>query len=392
MMGRRFAAIVAALVVAATLGTTVAGATAPSWKIQSTPNPSGCCSGAYRSHLSGVSCTAATACTAVGPYSNSSGTGLTLAERWNGSTWKIQPTPNPAGATSSLLSGVSCTAATACTAVGDYINSSGKYLTLSERWNGSSWAIQLTANPSGAPISVLSGVSCTAATACTAVGDYVNSSGTYMPLAERWNGSSWAIQTPGPPIGARASYLSGVSCTAATACTAVGYYFPSSGPAQVLAERWNGSGWAMQSPPNPAGSGGNVLSGVTCTAATICTAVGENYSLSVTLAERWNGSSWAIQPTPNPAGATGSGLFGVSCRAATACTAVGHYTNSSGTYLTLAERWNGSSWVIQATPNPAGAKYSVLSGVSCTAATACTAVGDYYNSSGTDLTLAERYS
>ena len=73
--------------------------------------------------------------------------------------------------------------------------------------------------------------------------------------------------------------------------------------------------------------------------------------------------------------------------AATACTAVGDYGNSSGNDVTLAERWNGSSWKIQPTPNPTGQAASVLSGVSCTAATACTAVGDYYYGS-----LAERYS
>lgn len=80
VMGRRFAGIGAALVVAATLGTNVvAGATGPSWKIQPTPNPSG----ATGSSLSGVSCTAATACTAVGDYGNSSGNDVTLAERYS---------------------------------------------------------------------------------------------------------------------------------------------------------------------------------------------------------------------------------------------------------------------------------------------------------------------
>jgi hypothetical protein len=134
---------------------------------------------------------------------------------------------------------------------------------------------------------------------------------------------------------------------------------------------------------------------VSCTAATACTAVGEGYS-PVTeyfemLAERWNGSSWKIQPTPNPAGAFGSSLHGVSCAAATACTAVGYYGTSSST-VTLAERWNGSSWKSQPTPDPSGATFSDLIDVSCTAATACTGVGDGYHSSSTQVTLAERYS
>jgi hypothetical protein len=38
-----------------------------------------------------VSCMSVTACVAVG-----SSHGATLAERWNGATWTIQPAPNPA--------------------------------------------------------------------------------------------------------------------------------------------------------------------------------------------------------------------------------------------------------------------------------------------------------
>ena len=47
---------------------------------------------------------------------------MTLAEVWDGSTWTVQSTPNPTGATSGSLYGVSCTSATACTAVGTDAN------------------------------------------------------------------------------------------------------------------------------------------------------------------------------------------------------------------------------------------------------------------------------
>jgi hypothetical protein len=66
----------------------------------------------------------------------------------------------------------------------------------------------------------------------------------------------------------------------------------------------------------------------------------------------------------------------VSCTSATACTAVGHYQNGAGTRVTLAERWDGTSWTIQPTPSLSpNYFYTTLSGVSCTSATACTAVG-----------------
>ena len=135
-----------------------------------------------------MSCTAAKACTAIGGYTNAAYKQLTLAERWNGTSWKIQPTPNPVGASSSLFD-VSCTAANACTATGDYTNGASNDLTLAERWNGTSWKIQSTPNPVGASVSNLYGVSCTAAAACTAVGDHINAAGKELTLAERWSGA-----------------------------------------------------------------------------------------------------------------------------------------------------------------------------------------------------------
>jgi hypothetical protein len=149
-------------------------------------------------------------------------------------SWVIQATPNPAGATYILLSGVSCASAAACTAVGYYDNGSGVYVTLAEAWNGSRWKIQSTPNPAGGGI--LYGVSCTSATACTAAGGYVNSSEVAVTLAEAWNGSRWEIQATPVPAGAKHSYLSGVSCTPA-GCTAVGNHEDSSGVEVTLAER-----------------------------------------------------------------------------------------------------------------------------------------------------------
>ena len=71
------------------------------------PNPKGASDGSVNS----VSCSAAV-CEAVG------GTSLgTLAERWNGTKWHLQPAPNPS-AGPGQLAGIACTSARACIAVG----------------------------------------------------------------------------------------------------------------------------------------------------------------------------------------------------------------------------------------------------------------------------------
>jgi hypothetical protein len=121
---------------------------------------------------------------------------VTLAESWNGSTWSVVPTPDPAGSQGSFFNSVSCTAANACTAVGNYINAAGSTVPLAEAWNGSAWSIQPTPDPGGSTFSVLRAVSCTAANACTAVGEHINSAGNYATLAVAWNGTNWSVQAP----------------------------------------------------------------------------------------------------------------------------------------------------------------------------------------------------
>ena len=334
--GNRVGLFAVLLVLAAASAGASPAFAASGWTIEPTPNPTG----ASQSTLSGVSCTSAAACTVVGNYTNSAGTILTLAVRWNGTKWTIQPSGNPTGASQSTLSGVSCTSAAACTAVGNYTNSAGTILTL-ERWNGTKWTIQQTVNPGVSTRywvpNVLTGVSCTTSTACTAVGwdrlDECNFFHCYVDatLAEGSNGASWTVQSglPGYRFPIPIA-LEGVSCSAAAACAAVGSY-----NGATLAAGLSGPTWATQS--TPSGATSSDLAGVSCASATACTAVGQS---GETLAETWNGTTWTIQPTANPTAATSSRLNTVSCTTSAACTAVGYYTDSAGTVLTLAEQYS----------------------------------------------------
>jgi hypothetical protein len=349
--------VAAAVVVAAAaiilIGASAAPAGAPrGWSVTPSPNPR-----VPTGQLFWVSCLSAHSCMAVGTYVKASGIGVNLAEQWNGTSWRILPTPNPSGTAVNGLFGVACSSSSACMAVGASTTTTGTARALAERWNGTRWTIQPTPNPrpGGA---FLNGVSCTSASACTAVG-----SSNAGALAERWNGTRWAIQaTPNPSQGGGS--LSGVACTSASACTAVG-----GSNAGALAERWNGTTWRIQPTPNPA-QGGGFLTSVACTSASACTAVGT--SNAGTLAERWNGTRWRIQPTPTPAGAQFAFLNTVACASPSTCTAAGAYINHSGAFQTLAEHWNGTAWHRQATPNQGP---SLLIGLACTPAAACTAVG-----------------
>jgi hypothetical protein len=324
-------------------------------------------------------------CIAVGSGVN----GLAVAERWDGTAWSVVPTPNPPGAVVSSLNGVSCSSATACTAVGTY-QTQEVFAPLVERWNGIAWRVQPSPRPAGRLLSPLAAVSCAATNACTAVGCHFDGNiGCLASLAEEWDGAAWRIRSTPPTV----LSLNGVSCTSASTCMAVGIG-DNNGRRATLAERWNGSTWTVVPSPNPNGGQLVKLFGVSCPT-TVCIAVGsyaDRLGDVVTLAERWDGAKWRIHPTANPRGGEII-LSGVACRAATACTAVGNYQTGTGTTFTLAERWNGATWTIQPTPNPQGGIVEGIFGVSCSATSACTAVGNnFFNQSGDSRSLAERWN
>lgn len=302
------------------------------WSIQQTRSPS-----ATSNELTAVSCASAKNCMAVGSYQDGS-TFKTLAQRWTSHKWSIVHTPNPTASPSSRLDGIACASSKACTAVGSSQNGSA-IQTLVEHWNGKRWAIQKSRNPAHASLSFLTGVSCASRGVCTAVGYWLPSGGPAKRLAERWNGKKWSIQDTGNLTGATSSELLGVSCSAPAACTAVGYYDKSAKKARTLAERWNGKKWSIQRPVNPTTDPNKFLYAVSCTSPRACTAVGYTSGPVVwqaTLAEHWNGSGWTAQPSLHPG--TDSQLHGLSCVATSTCTAVGWSSKNSGPQRTLVER------------------------------------------------------
>lgn len=340
--------------------------------------------------LTGLSCTEANACVAAGGYGASFGD-QTLVESWDGTTWSVVASPDQT-TDDDVLNSVSCTSLSFCIAVGFYDNAAGIQRTLIESWRGKSWNI-VSSPDTGSGTNVLTGVSCTSSSACTAVG-YDYSSNTGATLVESWNGTTWKVVSS-PNQGSDTSILDGVSCTSASACTAVGYYW-SNGVEQTLVESWNGVAWVVAPLTPDPGSSDNSLTGVSCTSATRCTAVGEYLSSSYdpqTLIEVWNGVVWNTASSPDP-GSTANQLDGVSCTSSSACTAVGYLTNGSGssaTQQTLVESWNGSAWKVATSPDQDSAA-NILSGVSCRSTQVCTAVGVYADGSGPEQTLIESWN
>lgn len=396
-----------------------AAATAQTWTIEPVPAPSGVDS----SHLDAVSCPAAGSCIAVGTWENGSQappgyTDQPFYEQLSGGTWTEANMPAPPNGNNVVLGGVSCSEASACTAVGytmapNYVvqqcqlggdcgpnpgpGPSWTYTAFAERWNGQTWKLQSVVTPS--PETQLLGISCSSASSCTAVGNAyglgadpggTGSSGgatEYVtPLEEMWNGSSWSTHGGEDPPDAG---LSGVSCLSSSTCFAAG-----GGPAGPLAVEWDGTYWVPQDSIGASTTTNDAFSGVSCTGTSVCTAVGSNQGTgtsATSFAEQLTGGgAWQFQPIASPAGTSDAALSGVSCVRSSACAAVGtYYTGSGDTANPWAADWNGSTWTTLPVPSPAGSTGSGLASVSCAGDGTCIAVGD---GAAGDTPLVERYS
>src|SRR5262249_28017838 len=137
----------------------------------------------------------------------------------------------------------------------------------------------------------------------------------------------------------------------------------------------------------PSGAASSGLSAVTCTSAKNCIAVGTSSTRAFNaLIERWNGTRWSIEMSPQASGSDYRLLSAVSCTSASNCTVVGTQSRyKPDVFQTLVERWNGATWNKAASPNPTAANYSALAATSCTSATDCFAVGESNTSAPTTL-------
>ncbi|MGN6872784.1 MAG: hypothetical protein ACTHMY_30710 [Solirubrobacteraceae bacterium] len=303
------------------------------WAVQTFAGPAG----VTFSQLTGVSCPTNSFCMAVGSYSPAAGARVPLVFTFNGSSWQQQSVPLGSSSTTASLNDVSCWSNTFCMLVGQF-DSAG--LTAAWSWNGSSFTLRRTGGFFPAD---LTSVSCTSQTFCAAVGftGVQFTRGIVDPFAIFYNGSSWSGPAVPIPNNSPNSLLTGVSCPTATDCQAVGQ-FAGSGE-HTFGERYDGSSWTLQSTPPTGGTNaafGN-QGAASCAELYFCWAIGA-YNLGTNqqlLGDFWNGSSWQFATLPNPGGPSPF-LNAVSCATSNLCEAVGSYTDTSGQLEPLAEQYH----------------------------------------------------
>jgi hypothetical protein len=201
------------------------------WTVQPASDP-----GSTDLSLDDVSCSHIDVCTAVGYY-HKPGTGqVPLVERRDGGAWAVQETPAIPDQVYNQFSGVSCPSRRFCEAVG-FVTTSTTTSGIAERWDGTSWTLEPTPGPLSGPSQLL-GVTCGPRGRCSAVGTVLeNPTGNERPLAERRTPAGWSVEpTPLPPGGIFGRLWS-VSCSGGGSCTAVGWWGTGSPGLRPLAER-----------------------------------------------------------------------------------------------------------------------------------------------------------
>jgi hypothetical protein len=149
-----------------------------------------------------------TACIAAG--STNAGT---LAERLSATTWSVLPTPNPPGTQGDFFNSVSCTSLSACTGAGEASVGPGfPTQTLAERWNGVRWRIQPTPLLPGIGNLNNFAAACPAQSACIAAGGFENDGPGAKTLTEQWRGGGTSITQTAPAAFSPRAYLGIAGC------------------------------------------------------------------------------------------------------------------------------------------------------------------------------------
>ena len=269
--------------------------------------------------------------------------------------------------------------------------------TLAEIWNGHSWRVLNTPNPADHPLkSEFSAVSCASNANCLAVGYSTGSQGSEVPQIQGWNGASWkAVAAPQPATKDGYLVLRGVSCPTTGFCKVAGSLEFASGASQAFAADWNGSKWSDLTTFGPTGpKQTSDFESVSCYRADACTAVGDQPgTTSPPLIERWDGRSWHSEHVAVGSGISSVALFSVSCATSDRCAASGSFSDSKQHSFPYAAVWQGSGWKSQLLPGlPAPSTLSVLWGIGCGSANRCLAAGDYsVTSTGASPVLADEW-
>jgi len=285
--------------------------------------------------------------------------------------WSEVPSPNPPG--DARLEDVDALAPWDAWAVGSFSGPIDGYWqdvqqSLAMHWNGNSWSIVPTPNPAPNPSTTqvsLEAVSAVATDDVWAVGrKRAQDAGGYTGgrvLAMHWDGFEWQDmnapwpqdQDGSPYTGASGEQFYDVVTLAADDVWMVGRYWQEQ-PSGVInwpgvAMHWNGGGFTIHPLPMVSPQGDQLALAVAAVSSDDVWAVGEGRGTNEpAYIWHWDGSSWSHVSAPTP-GADRT-LSSIVVVAADDVWAGGSYRDSQYNYFPLLLHWDGASWTHVSSP------------------------------------------
>ncbi len=344
----------------------IASAQSTLFNIQNTPSPT-----TAGNILNAVTATSATDSWAVGFQNENQLNGArTLTMHWDGVAWKTVASPNPGSTqacknqnTGNVIQAVSAVSASNVWAAGFSFTCNTLLVPMVLHWDGVKWSAVATPKLNTNDNAQLNSIVALAANDIYAVGYQPAKNGAVQTLVEHYDGVSWTVMSS-PNPSSTGSFLFGVTAASASDVWAVG----SSGDQattsdQTMVLHYDGVSWKQVASPNPlpkAFLNQNVMLSVTAVSSADITAVGyaqDSANLrTLTLVEHWDGVKWSLVPSANHSNASGTFniLKGVAAVSASDVYAVGYFSDGNtagGQQQVFVEHFNGTRWSAIASPS-----------------------------------------
>lgn len=361
--------------------------------------------------VSQLSCVGEGSCTLVGTYVAASTSNPTVfVGTENAGSWgSLDALPGLATLDTGgeeQADALACASAGSCTVAGTYLDATGATGIFVSSLTEGVWSDAATlpaASDAGSPsFATVSALSCPTATACTIVGSYADSSGKFQVLLDNESDGAWTTPTQLTTIaGINAYFAQGTAawCGAPASCEIGGIYTDGSGNTQgFVAAESDGSVTAAEPIPELASLNAG---GVAAVDAVGCTAPGECVIGGSYLQESGDQAAFVelvSSGTPQAAaqlpgwttldhidGGSSGGVDDVAC-GTSACAVAGSYTDSSGVTQVFGDSESAGTWdtvgaVAGAPSSDTSGNSSVLT-LACSASLACDLVASGSTSTG----------